>query len=98
MPHFVFLGHDGPHGATRRNQSREAHVEFIRALDRAGRIVLAGPIRNDAGDASIGAVIVFEDADLASARRTMAADPYAQAGVYATASVAPFRCAFPERS
>ncbi len=97
MPLFVLIAHDGPDGGKRRDQHRDAHVAYVRALDQAGRIVLAGPIRNETNDASTGAVIVFEDASLEAARATVARDPYVAGGVFASLTVTPFKAAFPER-
>ena len=47
MALFVVIGHDGPDGTARRNEHRDAHVAFIEALDKAGRITFAGPIKSD---------------------------------------------------
>lgn len=69
-----------------------AHLE---ALDRAGRLAFAGPIRNEANDQSVGAVIVFEAPSLDEARDLIASDPYVAGGVFDTWSVDPFRKAFP---
>ncbi len=97
MPLFVLIAHDGPEGAKCRDQHRDAHVAHIRTLDQAGRILMAGPIRNDSNDASIGAVIVFEDVSLEQARATAARDPFVAGGVFRSVTVAPFKAAFPER-
>ncbi len=95
MPLFVLIGHDAPGSAARRAANRDAHVAHITEMDRQGRIVLAGPVRNDADEQSTGAVIVFEAASLEAARAWAAQDPYARAGVFETCMVAPFRRAFP---
>ena len=96
MPLFVMIGHDRPDSAPLRKRHHETHVAHVRALNDQGRIILAGPVKDDADDRSIGAVIVFEATDLAEARRIVNDDPYAKAGVFETLVVQPFRKAFPE--
>ncbi len=90
------IAHDGPDGATLRNQHRERHLAHVEKLDRAGRIVMAGPIRDDANECSIGAVIVFEAADLQDARDLVDSDPYVAGGVFESVTVRPFRQVFPK--
>jgi uncharacterized protein YciI len=92
------LGWDGSDGAKRREQHREQHLTCVGDLDREGRIILAGPIRSDDGEKSIGAVIVFEAADLAEAREIIDRDPYVVGGVYESLTVSPFKQVFPEPS
>jgi len=98
MPLFVMIGHDGADGAERRNRHREAHVVYWAERDARGQVTLAGPIRDDANAASVGAVIVFEAADLADARAIVQRDPFVRGDVFASLTVAPFRQAFPKPS
>ncbi len=96
MATFVMIGWDGLEGPDRRDVHRRAHVDHITSLDRSGRIVFAGPIRDDTGAKSIGAVIVFGADDLDEARRTVDSDPYVAGGVFKTVSVSPFKTVLPE--
>ncbi len=96
MALFVFIGHDGPDGSARREQYRAAHVASLDKLDQEGRIAFAGPIRDDANGASIGAVIVIDADTLDAAKQVMAHDPYVVGGVFASYSVHPFRQAYPK--
>jgi len=98
MPLFVMIGHDGPDGVERRNRHREAHVGYWADRDARGQVTLAGPIRDDANAASVGAVIVFEAADLAGARAIVEGDPFVSGGVFASLIVAAFRQVFPKPS
>ena len=98
MPLFVMIGHDTPDGAPVRDRHRADHLAHVNALDDQGRIAFAGPIRNDAGDASVGAVIVFEADDLAAARKVVDADPYVVGGVFESLKVAPFKRVLPAES
>lgn len=95
MSLFVVIGHDGPDGAARRNQHREAHVAYIESLDRAGRVTFAGPIKSDDGAVSTGVVLILEAESLDEARRVAHADPYVVGGVYEVLTVAPIRKVFP---
>jgi len=81
MAIHVYIGHDGPEGRRLRPAVREQHLAHIERLDRAGRIVFAGPLRDDAGD-PCGSLIVFEADDLASARAIAERDPYLTEGVF----------------
>lgn len=96
MPLFVVIGHDGPDGAARRDQHRTAHVAYIEALDRAGRLTFAGPIKSDDGAVSTGVVLLLEAESLDDARRTAHDDPYVQGGVYDILTVSPIRKVFPK--
>ena len=94
MPLFVFIGHDGPDGAARRQDNREHHVAHLEALDRAGRLVYGGPIRNES-DRSIGAVLILDTPDIAAARALVEQDPYVAAGVFERIELNRFVRAFP---
>ena len=87
---------DGPDGTELRDRCRERHVEHIRALERDGRVRLAGPIRNEVDDRSIGAVVVVEAADLTQAREMIDGDPYVAGGVFESLTVNPFKQVVPE--
>ena len=97
MPQFVVIGWDGPDGAQQRDEHREEHVAYISNLDRQGRVILAGPIRSDTDDKSIGVVVVLEAADLDEARRVAGRDPYVSAGVFQSLTVNPFKQVFPQQ-
>jgi uncharacterized protein YciI len=98
MPLFVMIGHDGAEGAVRRNQHRDQHVAYWSDLSDEGRVTLAGPMRTDDDDASCGAVIVFEAADLEQARGVVNGDPYVYGGVFESLTVSPFKHVFPKQS
>jgi uncharacterized protein YciI len=94
MPLFVFIGHDGPDGAARRQANRERHVAHLESLDRAGRLAYGGPIR-DASDRSIGAVLILDAPDLATAQALVDQDPYVVGGVFERVELNRFVRAFP---
>ena len=92
---YAIVGHDGPDALPRRREQRPAHLERIRALVDAGRLLLAGPLpaidSPDPGPAGFaGSLIVAEFASLAEARAWIAADPYVTAGIFSSVDVQPF--------
>jgi hypothetical protein len=95
MKTFVMIGHDGPDGPHLRNENRDEHVAYFADLDREGRIELAGPVRNESDEQSVGVVIVFTAPTLEEAREIVDSDPYVRAGVFASFTVAPFKKVFP---
>ncbi len=97
MPTFVMIGWDGADGAQHRNEHRSAHVQHVSNLNETGRIELAGPIRDDNDERSVGAVIVFDAADLTEAREIVNRDPYVLGGVFSNVEVRPFKLVLPEQ-
>jgi hypothetical protein len=98
---YVIFGQDGPQGLARRRSTRPAHLEYLRHLQREGRLILAGPRPNvdaeNPGEAGYaGSLIVGEFANLADARAWADQDPYALSGVFQRVDVYPFLKVFPE--
>jgi len=96
MPLFVIIGHDGRGALAKRPEVRPRHLEHLRPEDRAGRIVIAGPLFADDGKTPRGSLIVLEAASLDEARALAARDPYVVEGVFASHEVHPFARVFPE--
>ena len=86
---FVALCHDKPDGLSLRLATRDAHVAWLKSLGERTRI--AGPFLDDAAEAMCGSIVVIEADDLASARATFAEDPYAEAGLFASVEIRPWR-------
>lgn len=82
MPIFAWIGHDGPDGLALRKLHRDEHVAGLEVLDRAERIVHAGPILGETGD-PIGSVVLFEAESLDAAKRIAEKDPYVVRGIFA---------------
>ncbi|MDR4515930.1 MAG: YciI family protein [Nitrosomonas sp.] len=98
---YVIYGQDVPDSLERRMTARPAHLERLRDLQDAGRLVLAGPFpaidNADPGPAGFsGSLIVAEFESLEAAKTWANADPYVAAGVYRAVSVSPFKKVFPE--
>ena len=83
----------------RRRTVREAHLQRLETLKKAGRLLLAGPLLNEDNENPIvggvkGSLIVAEFENLEHAKEWVAADPYVTADVYARIIVCPFKPTF----
>jgi len=54
-------------------------------------VKIAGPFVSEDGKTMLGSLIVIEAADLGAARAFSTQDPYAQAGLFASVDVRPWR-------
>jgi uncharacterized protein len=98
---YAILSEDMPGSLARRMEARPAHVERLKALHEAGRLVLAGPHpaidTPDPGPAGFtGSLVVAEFASREAAIAWAAEDPYVAAGVYRKVTVKPFRKVLPQ--
>ncbi|MCS5635775.1 MAG: YciI family protein [Myxococcota bacterium] len=92
---YAYIGRDGPRGAELRKTVRERHIAHIEALDAAGRIVYAGPLRG-ADEAPCGSLIVLEADDFAAAEAIAQQDPYTAEGVFERVDVHGTQAVFPK--
>jgi uncharacterized protein YciI len=97
---YAIISEDVPGSLARRVESRPAHLDRLKALQEAGRLILAGPHpaidSQDPGPAGFsGSLIVAEFASREAAVAWAAEDPYAAAGVYSRVTVKPFRKVLP---
>jgi len=97
---YVILGKDVADSNNARAAARPAHVERVAALQKSGRLILAGPCpavdAADPGPAGFtGSLIVAEFESLNAAREWAAADPYLTSGVFQSVDVQPFRNILP---
>jgi uncharacterized protein YciI len=84
MATFVLTCVDHPNALERRMAARPDHLAYV-AANRA-MVKLAGPLLDDAGEMA-GSLFVMEADDAAAVEAFSAADPYAQAGVFARVEV-----------
>ena len=66
----------------KRMSVRPAHRAFLKDLYDSGRLYAAGPFIDDKGGVSI-----YDVADLEEAEATLAKDPYATNGIFATTEI-----------
>lgn len=77
MPLFALICTDKPGAPEIRKANRAAHLDYLNATG----AVLAGPFLS--GEAMTGSLVVIDAADRTAAEAWAAADPYAQAGLFA---------------
>lgn len=88
MPLYAFYGLDKPGALELRKATRPEHLAWIATF--GGAVTVGGPMLADDGETPIGSLIVMEFDSLETAKATFAQDPYAKAGLWATADVRPF--------
>ncbi|MPS48624.1 YciI family protein [Methylobacillus sp.] len=97
---YAIIAEDVPGSLEKRLAARPPHLERLKALQDAGRLLLAGPFpaidSNDPGPAGFtGSLIVAEFDSLESAQAWANEDPFVNAGVYSAVTVKPFRKTLP---
>ena len=97
---YAIISTDVAESLEKRLAARPAHLERLQALQKEGRVVLAGPHpaidSNDPGPAGFtGSLVVAEFDSLVAAQAWADADPYVAAGVYANVIVKPFKKVLP---
>jgi len=97
---YAIIAEDTPNSLEKRLSARPAHLERLNALQKAGKLLLAGPFpaidSTDPGAAGFtGSLIVAEFNDLTEAQDWANLDPFVIAGVYANVTVKPFRKTLP---
>lgn len=97
---YALISEDGADSLEKRKGARPAHLARLEKLRDQGRLVLAGPHpaidSDDPGPAGFtGSLIIAEFDSLDDARDWADADPYVDAGVYASVTVKPFKKVLP---
>lgn len=88
MPLFALYCLDKPDALDLRAAVRPDHLAYARD---SGAVRLAGPVLDPATESPAGSLLVIEAEDLAAAQAFAAADPYANAGLFRSVDVRPFR-------
>jgi len=96
---YAIISEDIPDSLEKRLSVRPAHLERLKLLSEAGRLLLAGPHpaidSEDPGQAGFtGSLVVAEFASLEEAQQWADLDPYVAAGVYQNVVVKPFKKVF----
>lgn len=97
---YAILSEDVPDSLPRRKKAREAHLARLTALVDEGRLLLAGPHpaidTEEPGPAGFtGSLVIAEFESLEDAEAWAQADPYLEAGAYASVTVKPFKRVLP---
>ncbi len=82
---FVVIGYDGPSAKEGRKLHRAEHLKRLEALEREGRLLLAGPFTDGSGS-----LIVMEARDREEVEAFMEGDPYVREGVFSRYEIRPF--------
>ena len=98
--YYAIISQDVENSLEKRMQARPAHIERLKQLNNAGRLLIAGPHpaidSEDPGDAGFtGSLVVAEFDSLNDAQTWADADPYIEAGVYAHVTVKPYKKVLP---
>ena len=97
---YAIIGEDVENSLDKRLAARPAHIERLKQLRDEGRLILSGPFpaidSEDPGpNGFTGSLIVVEFDRLDAAKTWANADPYLEAGVYASVTVKPFKRVLP---
>jgi uncharacterized protein YciI len=92
---YAIIWDDVPDSLSLRKEARPAHLEHVRDLVDAGRLVIGGPFpaidAADPGPAGFdGSLIIAEFPSLDAARQWIADDPYMHKGIIRSVAVKPF--------
>jgi uncharacterized protein YciI len=79
---------DKPGSLDKRKANRPEHLAYLKGLGDA--LVLAGPFTEEDGTSMNGSLIVVEAASLEDARRLLAGDPFAKAGIFSSVEIRPW--------
>jgi hypothetical protein len=91
MPYFVLIGRDRPGTADLRQRLRPEHQAHFFAPQPECRGVAGGPLLDDAGEAMVGTLLVFEATDRAAVDRFFEGDPYNRGGLFEGVEIWPWR-------
>lgn len=86
---FIATCVDKPDSLARRTENRPAHLAYLATL--GARVRVAGALLDPTGQNPIGSLLIFETIDEAEVRALLAADPYAEAGLFASVDLRPWR-------
>jgi len=88
---FAVIRHDKPHSLELRLSERPKHLLYLETV--LDKIMSGGALLDDAGK-QIGSMLMIDVADKQAADAFAIADPYVDAGLFATTSVRQFRSVF----
>jgi uncharacterized protein YciI len=86
---FVATCIDKPDSLAKRTGRRPAHLIYLSSL--GAKMRAAGALLDPTGQNPVGSLLIFETLDEAEARAILAADPYAEAGLFASVELKPWR-------
>lgn len=87
---YVFIGQDAPNGQELRKLHREAHLEKLKNLSDAGKVVAAGPFTDGSGS-----LIIYNVATKTEAELIAKTDPYVMHRIFERYEIRPFEKVLP---
>lgn len=90
---FTLICKDKPDHVDIRLANRPAHVDYLMALDKAGKLKFAGPFVGENGKPT-GSLVAVEAEDRAGAAEIAAGDPYAKAGLFESVEISAWNWVF----
>jgi len=93
MP-FILECRDKPDSLDIRKATRPAHLAHVDAV--ADRVIAAGAILADDGETPVGSLLLLDFATRQEVEAFAAADPYSQAGLFASVTIRPWRKVYPK--
>jgi uncharacterized protein YciI len=84
---IALIARDKPGALQTRLDTRDAHVAYLKET---GVVSQAGPLLDDSGE-MIGSLVILDVADMDAARAWADTDPYAQAGLFASVELIPWK-------
>ncbi len=84
---IALIARDKPGALQIRLDTRDAHIAYLR---QTAVVSQAGPLLDEAGE-MIGSLIVLEVPDMTAARDWADHDPYAQAGLFDSVELIPWK-------
>ena len=86
---FIAACIDKPDSLAKRMETRAAHLAYLATL--GARVRAAGALLDPTAQTPIGSLLIFKAADEAEVTAMLAGDPYAEAGLFASVDVKPWR-------
>ncbi|HBI29753.1 MAG: YciI family protein [SAR324 cluster bacterium] len=87
--YFIFIGKDKPGMLETRKATRATHRKHVRNSDGPVRLMTGGPLAGKDGEMN-GTFLMFEAPDHETAQEFLDADPYHQAGMFASRELRAF--------
>lgn len=98
--YYAIVSQDIDNSLPLRLKARPAHIARLKALNETGRLLVAGPFpaidAEDPGEKGFtGSLVIAAFDSLDAAQAWADADPYVDAGVYASVMVKPYKKVLP---
>ena len=84
---FALIARDKPGAIETRRATRDAHLAYV---ERTGCVAQGGALLDEAGEMA-GSLIILDVPDIDAARDWAAKDPYAEAGLFESVTIQPWK-------